>query len=78
MISLYSSALYKRNSQGCLRKGKGVMFLRHLLVPGIELPDLANENTGNLIKFELQRNKYCMGRTHWRQLIVYLATLVNH
>lgn len=37
------------------------MFLRHLFVPGIELPDLANENTENLVKFELQRNKYCMG-----------------
>lgn len=57
------------------------MFLRYLFVPdrvSIELPDLANENTGNLVKFEPQRNKYCMGRTHWRRLIVYLATLVNH
>lgn len=73
--------LFTRGIQGLLKEGKGAMFLRYLFVPdrvSIELPDLANENTGNLVKFEPQRNKYCMGRTHWRRLIVYLATLVNH
>lgn len=48
----------------CQWKRKEAMFLRHLLVPGLELPDLANENTGNLVKFELQINKHSMGQTY--------------
>lgn len=44
-------------------------------MPGVGLPDLANENTGNLVKFELQINKYCMGQTYLKIFVVYLATL---
>lgn len=51
------------------------MFFRYLLVPGVGLPDLANENTGNLVKFELQITKYCMGQTYFKIFVVYLATL---
>lgn len=48
------------------RQGNGnrEMLLRHLLVPGRGLPDLANENTGNLLKFELQIDKDRMGQTY--------------
>lgn len=54
------------------------MLLRYLFVPEIELLDLTNENTGNLVKFELQINKYHMGQTYYKPFIVYLATFARY
>lgn len=39
------------------------IFRMHILTLGIVLPNSANENRGNLVKFELRINKYCVGQT---------------
>ena len=50
--------------KGRERKRNRAKLFRHLLVPGRVLPDLADENTGNQVKFGLQINKNGMGQTY--------------